>query len=54
MTYAHAAAQEPLDAELDEWARIEDDRRELKRRDTSVDFMGSWNQIPSATIEEVC
>jgi hypothetical protein len=43
MTYAHAAIQEPLDAELDEWgqqrARIEDERRELKRRDTPVDFM---------------
>jgi len=43
MTYAHAAAQEPLDAELDEWgqqrAQIEDERQELKRRGTAVDFM---------------
>jgi hypothetical protein len=43
MTYAHAATQEPLDAELDEWgqqrARMEDERRELKRRDTPVDLM---------------
>jgi hypothetical protein len=43
MTYAHAAAQESLDAELDEWgqqrAQIEDERQELKRRGTPVDFM---------------
>jgi hypothetical protein len=43
MTYAHAGAQEPLDAELNEWgqqrAQIEDERQELKRRGTPVDFM---------------
>jgi hypothetical protein len=48
MTYAHAAAQELLDAKLDEWdkqrARIEGERRELKRRDTPVDFMGLNNR----------
>jgi hypothetical protein len=48
MTYAHAAAQDPLDTELDECgpqhARIEDERRELKRCDTSVDFMGLNNR----------
>jgi hypothetical protein len=35
-------------AELDEWsrqcARIEDERRELKRRDTPVDFTGLSNR----------
>jgi hypothetical protein len=54
MMYAHAEAQEPVDApsaksaELDEWdqqrVRIEGERRELKRCDTSVDFMGLNNQ----------
>jgi hypothetical protein len=48
MTYAHAAAQDPLDTELDECgpqhARIEDERRELKRCDTSMDFMGLNNR----------
>jgi hypothetical protein len=47
MTCAHAAAQELAPsakaAELNEWgrqrARIEDEQRELKRRDTPVDFM---------------
>jgi hypothetical protein len=45
MTYAHTALKGPFDAELDEWdqqrARIEDERRELKRCDTSVDFRDS-------------
>jgi hypothetical protein len=48
MTYAHAVAQELLDAELDEGgeqrARIEDEGRESKRRDTPVDFMGLNNR----------
>ena len=43
MTYAHAGAQEPLDAELNEWgqqrAQIEDERQELKRRGTAVAFV---------------
>ena len=46
MTYAHAATQEPLDAELDECGPQhvqEDERRESKRCDTSVDFMGLNN-----------
>jgi hypothetical protein len=53
MMWDPAAAQELLDAlfakaaELDEWDRQsvqEDERRELKRCDTPVDFMGLNNQ----------
>jgi hypothetical protein len=47
MTYAHAAAQDPLDTDLDERGPQhvqEDEPRELKRFDTSVDFMGLNNR----------
>jgi hypothetical protein len=53
MTYAHAATQEPLDAELDECGPQhvqEDERRESKRCDTSVDFMGLNNWTPVAFV----
>jgi hypothetical protein len=51
MTYAHAAAQDPLDTELDEWDRQraqEDERRESAERAGStpalLGSLGAWGE----------